>query len=915
MHVKFEHLGHGFGLGFSRPRISWQVQGAPPNWAADEYEVELVTHGEVQRRRVLSGDQVLVPWPFAPLVSREQGSVRVRVASGSTWTGWSEPAAFETTLLTAANWSAQMISPVGLGGLAEPAPVLSRRFEVRDIREGRLYISAHGIYEVFLNDVRVGNEHLAPGWTAYEHRLRFQTHDVTDLLRVGTNEMSILLGNGWYRGHMSVVSTDGHYGQRLAALAQLEVNHNDGDVTRVVTDESWSSADSCVVSNDWYDGQETDFTRSCAVRVGGVEAIPFPLERLVVPSGPPVRVTDVVPAVQVFRSPSGKQLVDFGQNLVGWVRIRPREMSPGAKVVVRHAEVLEDGELAVAILRSAKATDSYIVSGEADQVLEPSLTFHGFRFAEITGVDVFAADVDAIVIGTDLVRTGWFECSEPLVNKLHDNVVWSMRGNFVDVPTDCPQRDERLGWTGDLQIFAPTASFLFDCCGMLSSWLQDLAAEQHQDGSVPFVIPDVLPSESPAACAWGDAATIVPSVLYERFGDVDIIKRQYSSMKSWVDHVSSRCGEEGLWTGGFQFGDWLDPTAPPEDATAAQANPDVVATAHRARSAQLLAAAARSLGYVDDELRYAALSARVKEAFQAEYVTLRGRILSDSATVYSMALAWQLLDDPDQLRHAGERLADIVRTSGYRISTGFVGTPLVCDALTKAGQHDVAHRLLLQTGCPSWLYPITRGATTIWERWDSLTPDDHVNTSTMTSFNHYALGAVADWLHRRIAGLAPVDPGYRTIMVAPEPGKAITSASARLVTPYGLTSVTWQRSSERFTMTVIVPVGSSALVTVPGVPVSQRVGHGEHSWDVPWLGTDRGKPETVRDLLDDVGMFTQMVELLVAYGEAEGDQEVARRLAPYLDYPADFASRAYVPAPLLRSDDLSEQLALLFAGA
>jgi alpha-L-rhamnosidase len=409
-----------------------------------------------------------------------------------------------------------------------------------------------------------------------------------------------------------------------------------------------------------------------------------------------------------------------------------------------------------------------------------------------------------------------------------------MRGNFLDVPTDCPQRDERLGWTGDIQIFSPTAAFLFDTAGFLSSWLADLAADQHPDGAVPFAIPDVLHDAEPTATAWGDAAVVVPWILYQRYGDPDILRRQYESMKGWVDKISSLT-TDGVWAGGFQFGDWLDPTAPPDNPFAAKADPDVVATAYLVRSAEIVADTARVIGA--DPARYDKLAHDTRDAFARHYVTGAGRVLSDAPTGYALALQWSLLPTADQRRLAGERLADLVRANGFRIATGFVGTPLITDALCTSGRPDLAYRLLLEKTCPSWLYPVTMGATTIWERWDSMLPDGAINPGQMTSFNHYALGAVADWMHRCVAGLAPAAPGYRRITVKPVPHPSLTHATARHDTPYGEASVAWKREHGTFTLDVAIPTGTRATVHLPTKdPID--IGHGRHTWSVPDPCTD-----------------------------------------------------------------------------
>jgi alpha-L-rhamnosidase len=895
---RFEHLTDPSpvrGVGTGSPRLSWSVPQADADYRQTAYEIEVLRGGTTETFRADSAEQILVPWPARPLASREYAAVRVRVACRDRWSEWSERAVVEAGLLDAADWTADFISPVGIAGTRMPAPVLSGSLEVPgEVRTARLYATAHGLYVATLNGRRVGDLVLAPGWTAYEHRLRYQTYDVTEMVRSGENVLEVLLGNGWYRGRLGFNGERALYGDRLALLAQLEVTTTDGQVHVLATDGTWTARESEVLADDLYDGQRTDLRRrgpGWRPASGAVEVVAGDLTRLVAPEGPPVRVSCVLSAEKVWTSPSGRTLVDFGQNAVGWVRLRVRGLAPGSEVVVRHAEVLEEGELGTRPLRSAEATDTYLVAGADEEVLEPSLTFHGFRYAEISGVPgLRAEDVETVVIGSDLRRTGWFTSSHTLLNRFHENVVWGMRGNFVDVPTDCPQRDERLGWTGDIQVFAPTATFLFDSAGFLRSWLADLAAEQQPDGSVPYVVPDVLRDRAPTAAAWGDAATIVPWALYQRTGDRQVLERQWPSMRAWVDRLADLAGPDRLWSGGFQFGDWLDPTAPPEAPSRAKADPDVVATAHFARSAEIVAEAARVLGRENEAERYSALAAEVRAAFARAYVTPAGRVLSDAQTVYALAIEWALLPGAEQRERAGRRLADLVRASGFRISTGFVGTPLVTDALTSTGHAQVAYRLLLQTGCPSWLYPVTMGATTIWERWDSMLPDGSVNPGDMTSFNHYALGAVADWLHRTVAGLAPATPGYREILVHPRPSADLTSASARHLTPYGEAGVAWERAGGTLRLDVRVPVGATALVHLPGTAEPKSVGHGEHRWEIPDPmadGATQHATATVRDVLDDPDTWAAVVAAAVETGVVPGGEaQVAGRLAAYLDAPA-----------------------------
>jgi alpha-L-rhamnosidase len=540
----------------------------------------------------------------------------------------------------------------------------------------------------------------------------------------------------------------------------------------------------------------------------------------------------------VLTSATGRPILDFGQNLVGWLELR-LDLPEGTELTLRHAEVLENGELGIRPLRYAAATDHYIAPG-GERTWSPRFTFHGFRYAQVEGlpdgVD-WAASVTAVVVHTDLERTGWLETSDPMLNQLHQNVLWGMRGNFLSIPTDCPQRDERLGWTGDIQVFTPTASYLYDVSGFLRSWLRDLALQQ-KDSGVPMVIPSPLPDPPAAAAAWGDAATLVPDALFERYGDPTVLEVQYPSMRAWVETLRRLAGDDHLWTGTFQFGDWLDPSAPPHNPAAAKTDADIVATAHYFRSTHRLAEAARVLGRDDDAREYAALAEAVREAWVREYVTGAGRVLSDAHTAYALAIAFGLLEG-ERRQAAGDRLAELVRAYGYRVRTGFVGTPLICDALTATGHVHTAYRLLLERGNPSWLYPITMGATTIWERWDSMLPDGSINPGEMTSFNHYALGAVADWMQRTIGGIAPAEPGYRVISVHPRPGGALTSATAALETGYGRVATAWTIEDGQFSLELTVPTGVEALVVLPGTHEELRVGSGRHEWTVPLHQPDR----------------------------------------------------------------------------
>jgi alpha-L-rhamnosidase len=621
------------------------------------------------------------------------------------------------------------------------------------------------------------------------------------------------------------------YGRDLGVIAQLEVTYADGHRQVVGSDDSWTCGGSDVLSDDLYDGQTIDarrrlsswYTFGAKQPQGWAPArvLEFDTGMLTPYVGPPVTRQDVLRPVAIWTSPSGRTLVDFGQNLVGWLRFRvtgPR----GSEIRVRHAEVLEDGELGVRPLRDAQATDRFILSGGSDR-FEPTKTFHGFRYAEVSGWpgELTAGDLEAVVVHSDLRRTGFFECSDELVNQLHRNVVWGTKGNFLDVPTDCPQRDERLGWTGDIAAFASSAAFLFDVDAFLRDWLVDLSLEQgHHDGMVPFVVPDVLkmlphPPEFPepdSTAVWSDAAVWVPWALYHAYGDPSVLERQYDSMTAHVRRVESLSSPTGLWDTGFQFGDWLDPDADPHEPWNAKAHNGVVATACLYRSATITAETAELLGHAGDAAAFRALADRTRAAFNEHYVCRDGTITSDSPTVYTLAIVFDLLDDETE-RLAGDRLAVLVRESGHRISTGFAGTPFICDALTRTGHLDDAYALLLQRECPSWLYPVTMGATTVWERWDSMLPDGTINPGQMTSFNHYALGAVVHWVHRTIGGLASFEPGYAGVRIAPRPGGGITWARTALDTPHGRIEVSWRVDDGKLTVETEVPDGVRAVLS------------------------------------------------------------------------------------------------------
>jgi alpha-L-rhamnosidase len=856
--VTFEHHREALGIGEPAPRISWRFVGDDSNWVQASYDIEIlrpsVDPASPEVFHVESRGSVLVPWPTAPLSPRESASVRVRATGpDDVATAWSESKIVEGGLYSNEDWTAKLIAAARTfapNGAMRPT-LFRKSFTLSaKVQKARLYITSHGLYESHINGSRVGDHVLAPGWTSYHHHLNYQTFDVTKLLVEGENAIGVEVGEGWFCSRLGFNGGQRNfYGDRMALLAQLEIALDDGTSLRVNSDSTWRSGLGPIISSEIYDGEIYD----AALEVKGwslstfndqkwtsVEETTFPAAHILAPTAPPVRKIQTLSLIDTFKSPTNKIIVDFGQNLVGWLRVRVSGPK-GHRITFTHTEVLEKGECATRPLRDCKATDTLILSGEVLE-WEPKFTFHGFRYVQVDGWPSETGHpesgaLEAIVVHTDMEQTGWFECSDRKVNQLHENIRWGMKGNFLSIPTDCPQRDERLGWTGDIQIFAPTASFLYDTSGMLSGWLRDVAAEQinDYDGVVPLVCPNIIgPGLPRAQAAWGDVAIITPNDLYQSFGDRNILRSQYQSMKAWLDTGIPR-GSNGLWdTRAYQLGDWLDPDAPPTNPAAAKTDPHLVADAYLVQITNLMAQTSEILGHRDNFNHFTGEATKLKTEFQKQYITPSGRLAPDTMTSISLGIAFSLFRTPEETAAAAKRLEILVRKSHFKIGTGFAGTPLICPALSQTGLSQLAYQMLLCEACPSWLYPITMGATTMWERWDSMLPDGSVNPGTMTSFNHYALGSVGAWLHATVAGISPAEPGWKKISFAPVPGGTITSAKAVFESQYGRVENAWKIEDGKFIMKAVVPPNTTAVVILPGHESSVEVGSGTHDFKIPY---------------------------------------------------------------------------------
>ncbi|GAA0557903.1 glycoside hydrolase family 78 protein [Chitinophaga japonensis] len=726
-------------------------------------------------------------------------------------------------------WSAQAtwIRPGYIeDSVLRPCPIFRKIYHApRNIRSAMLYITALGLYEAEVNGQRAGDAYFTPGWTSYDKRLQYQAYDVTKLLQAGDNELRVTIGEGWYRGAFGGLMQRDNYGKEAALLLELDVTYTDGSSAAIVSDTGWQCGTGPILHSDIYGGEILD-ARVATGNWRGVIPAQAPAAALVPTLSEPVTKQESFRPVKIFTTPAGEQVIDFGQNLAGWVRIRVKG-KPGDTIRLSHAEVLDKaGNFYTGNLRQARATDTYILRGNGPEIFEPHFSWHGFRYVKVEGCDAKAADWRAIALYSALERTGAFSCSDPLINQLQHNIEWSLNSNFLDIPTDCPQRSERLGWTGDAHIFYRTASFNRNVQRFFAKWLQDLQADQRANGAVPNIIPNLyrnLPGAGKNGVAgWGDAAVIIPWTQYWVYNDTAILRAQYASMKAWVDHIQSM-SKNDLWTVNG-YGDWLAPG----DSTSLP----FIDQCYWAWSTQLLVRTATVLDRQEDVQYYSAMLQRVKAAFLQHYMAPGGKTMPNTQTSYVLALQFDLL--PDSLQgKAAARLAALIRANDNHLSTGFLGTPYLLHVLSRHGYTDVAYTLLHQDTYPSWLYPVKMGATTIWEKWDAIRPDSSVQA---TSYNHYAYGAIGDWLYRVVAGIDAASPGYQRIIIRPQPGGRLTWAKARYRCPYGDIVSEWRIQRGRLHMRVEIPPGARAMVYVPG-QTGKEAGPGKHVFAAPLPAT------------------------------------------------------------------------------
>lgn len=876
--LRCEHRTTPLGIDEPAPRLAWRLaserRGDAP--AAHRVEVEeqpAVAGGEPHAPVWDSGrvDSGAVATVYGGAALRPQTRYRWRVTVwGADDVAVTAASWFETGLGTPAGWQASWIArdwdavevvdapEEGLDAIPDhglqPAPLLRRAFVTGDGRvpvRARVYASARGLYELRLNGARVGDGELAPGWTDYDVRVQYQAHDVTELVRGGENVLAATLADGWWSGFVGFDARrrGAHYGSFPQLIAQLRLDYADGSSELIATDERWRTRsgatryadllmgeclDARLLKPGW-DAPGFDDAGWDAARVADADT-----SLLVASVDEPVRAFEHLRPRAVERIGPDRHLVDLGQNLAGRVRLTVRGLPRGRRVTLRHGEALDDdGALYTANLRSAEATDVLIAAGTGEETFEPRFTFHGFRFVEVSGVEQLGADdVCGVVLHSDTPWAGEFDCSEADVERLHRCIAWGQRGNFLSVPTDCPQRDERLGWLADAQVFLPTACLNADVAAFFGKWLQDVRDAQSPAGAFTNVAPRLAGVADEGAPGWGDAGVLVPWHLYRVHGDARVLERNIDAMVAWVDFVHGH-NPDLVWRArvGPHFADWVAPLGFPPTPR------ELLATAYFAHSAELTARAAAVLGRDDEAQRLGALAAGVRATFAERFFDADGRAQEDTQTGYLLALAFELLP-PQLAQRAGERLAEHVERHGH-LTTGFLGVGLLAPVLDAIGRDDLAHLLLQRTERPSWMYSLHHGATTIWERWDGWSEEHGFQVPRMNSFNHYALGSVGEWLYRGVAGLdqTAASTGFDELLIRPRPGR-MTSARAAYASARGRVAVAWERDEKGLTLDVEVPPGATAVVHVPASGASASVREDglplERREDVELLGREAG---------------------------------------------------------------------------
>lgn len=848
-----EHKNNPVGIGALHPRLSWKITGTGNNIMQTAFSLRVATDNKFSSSKIVwqsgkteSAESILQPYAGTELKSGQRYFWQVKIWDNKgKESKWSEVGFWEMGLLSPSEWKGKWIEMTNDTLRYAPSPHFRKEFTIsKTIASARVYVTSHGFYELHLNGKKVGDQVLTPGWTSYSKRLQYQVFDVTGLIVKGNNAIGAVLGDGWFRGTLGWGDNWAVYGKRLGLLLQMKITFTDGTESLVTSDETWkASNEGAIRMNDIYDGETYDATKKLTgwdltsyndKNWTGVRIANYDNKNIIASEGSPIRKIQEIKPVRIFKTPKGSLIVDMGQNMVGWLRLKVSGKK-GDVITLRHAEVMDKfGEFYTTNLRSAKTQLTYTLAGTGEEIYEPRFTFMGFRFVEVLGFpgELTLDNLTGVVVHSDMLVTGSYECSNPLINQLQHNIQWGQKGNFVDVPTDCPQRDERLGWTGDAQAFCRTAAYNMDVSSFFTKWLKDISADQRPGGEVPDVIPDILNKQGSAtvqpSAGWGDVAVIAPWTMYLVYGDKQILENQYPGMKAWVEYIRKKAGDSYIWKGGSKYGDWLFYHPPVNNHTEPDGytEHDFIATAFYAYSTSILAETAKALGRTDDAKLYSDLFKKIKEVFIDEYVTKGGRVGTNSQTSYVLALKFKLLPDNLTEKAAGFLASDI-KSRQNRLSTGFLGTPYLCHVLSDNGYTDVAYDLMLQEEYPSWLYPVKMGATTIWERWDGEKTDSTFQDPGMNSFNHYAYGAIGDWMYRVSAGIETMGPGYKHIVIQPHPSNKLSFSKATFESSYGPIASGWERTGNKIIVSIKVPANTIATIILPVNSASKAMENGK----------------------------------------------------------------------------------------
>ncbi|WP_044297378.1 alpha-L-rhamnosidase [Robinsoniella peoriensis] len=824
---KIEYRKNPVGIDAKKPRFSWKIQSSKENTMQDSYRL-VVKKGEkkVWDSGVVKNEECIgIRYQGEKLESQSVYAVSLEVTDNHGKTARAQEY-FETAFMTAAEIEAEWITH-GFEEELEPCAVFKKEFQVRGkVVSARLYASALGIYEFTLNEKAVSDVCFAPGWTSYQSQIQYQTYDITEAVEQN-NVIEFTVGNGWYKGILGFFNQGNHYGNRTALLAQIELVYEDGIRDVIITDEGWTSTTGVHRYSELYHGEVIDYTTP-KQEERPVSLMEQSRELLLAQQNEPVRITERLAAKELLITPKGEVVIDFGQNINGVIEACIKA-DRGTKVVLRHAESLdENNNFYTTNLRTAKATDTFICSG-AEDTFRPKFTSHGFRYIAVEGLgeDIDISQFTACVIHTDLAKTGDFECSNPLVNRLYQNIDWSLRDNFMDIPTDCPQRDERLGYTGDAQIFLPTAAWCRNVELFFEKWLRDLTYEQSLGDGIPTTVPNIL-GPGGGIAIWHDAGTIIPWTLYENYGDKSVLEKQFDSMVSCVEYSRGMAGEEGLIKSGQQLGDWVSidvPRGPMLKRTEeiwnleliekmGATDPYYIANVYFLHSISLVVKAAKELGREVEREQYEALYEEVLGKIRDEYITKNGRLISETQTGCAMALHFNIVEEKDREKTLDTLISNVKQHKNH-LTTGFAGTPFLCPVLSENGAHDVAGSIFLKEDCPSWLYSVKLGGTTMWELWDGVNPDGSFNKFEMNSLNHYSYGSIGSWILHDLLGIKSAAPGYKKSQISPRLIKGIPDMKGYIETAYGRITCDIRCLDHKYIIDIEIPANTTAVVSLP----------------------------------------------------------------------------------------------------